>query len=360
METLPVVVLALLPLAALSAQSPLPQVDRTPNSPTQEQQRLIREGVALHDQGDFDGAIARYRQVLDANPDEVYAMQELGFTYFTKKDYENALATARLGAQYQSRVLPRFHILIGNILDDMGKRDEAIAVYRAAVQESPGTALLHFNLGLSLMRSNQLAEARSELERSVSLDPGHASSHFVLGNLYWDGGYRIPAVLAFSRFLLLERASARSEKARAIVEQVVQGNVTAGDKPNHVTINLNLSPPSKKDEGDFDPVETSIGVSAAAEKIVDIKKAATPFEARAQVWRLMGDVMSRMEPGGFAARYYAPFFAELQRRGFVDAFVDIAFTGLRLDGASAWADRNGSQLRDFQDWVRTYRWPAAN
>jgi Flp pilus assembly protein TadD len=65
--------------------------------------------------------------VLDANPDEVFALHELGFTYFTKKDYENALATARQGARYRCPQLPQFHMLIGNVLDEMGDSESAKA-----------------------------------------------------------------------------------------------------------------------------------------------------------------------------------------------------------------------------------------
>jgi hypothetical protein len=52
---------AILPLAAFAAESPLPKADRDPMAPTLEQKILIRDGVAPHDRGDFDGAIAKYQ-----------------------------------------------------------------------------------------------------------------------------------------------------------------------------------------------------------------------------------------------------------------------------------------------------------
>jgi tetratricopeptide (TPR) repeat protein len=347
--------LALIPLAVFAADNLLPKADRSPHAPTPEQRQMIQEGVALHDRGDYDAAIAKYKQVLDAAPDEVGALHELCFTYYAKKDYGNSLATARLGARYKSPLLPRFQMMIGNILDDTGKRDQAIAVYRAAIKQSPRTALLHFNLGLSLIRSGKPLNARAELEEAVSLDPNHASSHYQLGSLYAQMGYRIPALLALSRFLLLEPAGERAQKALEIVEPVVRGNVA--DRPDGTHITIVQSPAGLKGEGDFDTVEFAIGIGTAAGRL-DAHKGQSPFQARVDIYLLVGDVLSRMKPTGFAARYYAPFFAALHDRKFVEAFVSTAF-GAKLEGASEWLAQNADKMGAFKDWLKAYQWPAA-
>jgi tetratricopeptide (TPR) repeat protein len=346
---------ALLPLAVFAAENPLPKADRDPTPPTLEQKILVRDGVALHDQGDFDGAIAKYRQVLNANQDEVFALHELGFTYFTKKDYQNALDTARRGARYRSPLLASFHMLMGNVLDEMGDRDQAIAVYRAAIEQSPDIALLHFNLALSLTRSNNLTEAKSALEDSVTLNPQHASSHCLLGNVYAETGYRVPAVLALSRCLMLEPASERARKALDHLETLIHGGVSKGDKPN--AINITFAAEAKKDEGDFGPVDLVMSMSLAAGEM-ESKKKATPFSRFADIYSVMADVMSRMDPAGFAARYYAPFFTELEKRGFIEAFVSTSFASANLEGAEAWAKKNEGKLCEYRDWVKSYRWPA--
>jgi len=67
----------------------------------------------------------------------VSALHELAFTYFESKNYNDALATARLGVQCKSEVLPRFYIIIGNSLDEPGKAKEAIEIYKAAVKQNP-------------------------------------------------------------------------------------------------------------------------------------------------------------------------------------------------------------------------------
>jgi tetratricopeptide (TPR) repeat protein len=115
----------------LPAADKLPKADRIPTPPTSEEAAVIREGVTLHDKGDYEGAMAKYRQVLAENPWEVSALHELAFTQFVTKDYQGSLATARLGARCRSQALPGFYISMANALDELGKRDEAIGVYKA-------------------------------------------------------------------------------------------------------------------------------------------------------------------------------------------------------------------------------------
>jgi|HubBroStandDraft_1064217.scaffolds.fasta_scaffold1975977_2 hypothetical protein len=71
----------------------------------------------------------------------------------------------------------------------------------------------------------------------------------------------------------------------------------------------------------------------------------------------MGSLVSGMKTPGFAARYYAPFFAGMDRGGFTEAFVATAFAGARLDGTDAWASQNSAKLREFQAWLAAYRCP---
>ena len=222
--------------AVVSAAEKLPKADHTPAAATAHQKAVIAEGIALHDRGDYPGAIAKYKEVLNESPDEVGAMHELAYSYFTNKEYASALATARRGILYRSALLPRFYAMLGNSLDELDRRDEAIEVYKAAIKQSPSTALLHFNLGLSLMRSGKYAEAKQAMEKSASVDPSHASSHFLLASLYNQLGYRVPAILALSCFLLIEPDSARAREALPTVTELVGGRVTKGDKPNQINI----------------------------------------------------------------------------------------------------------------------------
>jgi tetratricopeptide (TPR) repeat protein len=81
---------------------------QTPGPVTEKEKLLIKEGVALHDRGDYDGAIAKYEEVLKDNPNNVLALYEQSYSYSMKKDYRKSLEIAYKGAQYQSDLLGGF------------------------------------------------------------------------------------------------------------------------------------------------------------------------------------------------------------------------------------------------------------
>lgn len=100
-------------------------------------------------------------------------------------------------------------------------------------------------------------------------------------------------------------------------------------------------------------------MGVASSQMESTKKDSSNFKLLAHTYPLMGDVLSRTKPKGFAAVYNAPFFAELDKRGFTEAFVFQAFSAAKVQGAEEWCRENEAKIREFQTWLGTYQWPAA-
>jgi tetratricopeptide (TPR) repeat protein len=347
----------------LFAADKLKKPDRIPAPPTPEQAALIREGVVLHDSGNYEGAIAKYKQVLAENPWEVTALHELAFTQFTARDYEGSLATARLGAQCRSQLLPGFYISMANALDELGKRVEAIDIYKAAIKQNPDVALLHYNLAVSLRAAGKQAEAKAAVEQSLRCNPNHASSHATLATLYQDMGYRIPAILAYSRFLALEPDSARSMKVLQTLLDLLTRGVGKGKQANEINIFISATPKKGNDEGDFMGVEMMMSMTLAADLMPvpeQVKKGPeSQFQKLVALYASLGEAIENSKPkGGFAATYYAPYFAALTKAGHTDAFTALTFRAAHLEGSADWATANASKIEAFVAWSKAYPWPA--
>jgi tetratricopeptide (TPR) repeat protein len=356
----------------LSAEK-LPKADRIPEPPTEAQLALIREGVALHDQQNYDGAIAKYKEVLDQNPWEVRALHEIALSYFAAKNYDAALAASRKGAECKSPDLPGFHMMIGNVLDELGKSSEAMDIYREALKRDPKYAMLHFNLGVSLRRAKKNEEAKAELEKSLTLNPAHAGSHLVLATVYQEMGYRVPAIMAFSRFLILEPDSGRvGQPLHSLVALMTQG-ASEGKNPNEINIVMHMPSKTEKEEGDFAAAELMMSMSSALNlssilKAVKPQDAAKPQEATPKppssdfekvtgLYSNLCSAMGTVTPKGFAASYYAPYFRALSKAGYTDALTAHAWKAANLKGSADWLPGNGDKIEAFLRWSQSYEWP---
>ena len=282
---------------------------------------LIRKGISLHDEGDYDGAIKAYRQVLNENPDDIAALYELTFSYFKKKDYTNCIRSAKNGTEYLSKIQTHFYATWGSCLDESGKPKKAVKVYRSALRQSPTEHLLHYNLAVTYRNLEKSKEAVRHFKKAIDNNPNHASSHIALAEQYVAQGHRMPALLAFARFLILEPDSGRSGVALQSLHPILGGQASQ-DGDNKITIFMN--PDANTDEGDFTSAELILSMTGAAGLLPESKDQ-TPLEKTLDRFGLLFTFFNasaaEQEQRGFAWDHYVPYFGELEERGFTEPFV---------------------------------------
>ena len=351
------VVFALLCAQAVARQLPDPKLAPAPS--TEQQDAAIREGVALHDRGDFDGAIRKYEAVLAENPANVVAIYEMSFAYSEKKDYKKALDIAYRGAQYKSDQLRGFYVLIVNNLDLLGESAKSIEVYKKGLKLFPEDGAIHFNLAVAYKNANKLDDARKTLKAGLAVSPQHTSSHLLLAVVYFNTGYKTPALLAAARFLTLEPSTQRSAAAARVMREALRGGATPGKNPNE--INLTFDPNPKKDEGDFSSVDVVLGLSGAL-SLTEKEKAKTEAQKIVgqleTVFALVAEQAEKKKDSSFVYKFYVPYFAEMKAKGHTEAFAYHALQSTGLPGVREWIDSNGGRVMQFLIWSKGYKWPA--
>src|SRR5437773_453841 len=111
---LPIRILGCLALAAwpaLVAAQPSGPPTRVSSASTPAEDATIEAGTRLHDQGEYDQAIAKYEEVLKLSPANMTALYELAYSFAANKEFEKSLAAATRGAEYESELLPMFYDL---------------------------------------------------------------------------------------------------------------------------------------------------------------------------------------------------------------------------------------------------------
>ena len=345
--------------ASAAAQQPPPDPKLTPEPSTDKQNAAIREGIELHDRGDYDGAIRKYEEALAENPSNTLALYEESFSYSAKKDYKKSLEVAYRGAQYKSEQLVGFYVIIGNDLDILGQSDKSIEVYKKGLKLFPKEGALHFNLAVAYLSSKRPDDAKKSLKESLAINPQHPGSNLLLANVFFNTGYRTPALLAAARFLALEPDTQRSAIALKIVREVLGGGATPGAKPNEITINLDMNP--KKDEGDFSSIDLMLGLSGAVglsdkEKKTEAQRLAEQLDS---LIAMLGEQDGKKKQATFVYQYYVPYFVEMKQKGHVEAFVYNALQSSGLPGVREWLGANSGHVMQFLLWSKNYQWPSS-
>jgi tetratricopeptide (TPR) repeat protein len=83
----------------------------------------------------------------------------------------------------------------------------AIPAFREALRVDPGSASLHYYLGLALLSSGKSGEALAELKRSIELDPNQFQPRLLAGEILNESGQRGEAEAFWEAALRIDPAS---------------------------------------------------------------------------------------------------------------------------------------------------------
>ncbi|TNE26256.1 MAG: tetratricopeptide repeat protein [Bacteroidetes bacterium] len=331
---------------------------------------LISEGVNLHDAGDYQGAIEKYSDALEIDEDNSSALYERAFSYAAIGKCDQAISDYKAILEQQSLLNPKFSAQVyqgyANCLDDLGKSNEAISVFREAIDNHPENFLLHYNLGITLLRINQLEEAENEMMSSLNINPGHASSNYFLAVLLENrNGSMTRSLTSEVWFLLLENSGERSDNTFDSFLQRWQRTVKIEDeKTSTISLSMFGSDSPQSDEA-FTSSDLMIGLSAS----MDIRK---PLDS------LLGDKANRFEEdmseefknfvvytyssmtaGKYLSEnehlpeYYQfvlPLLNELAESEHFPAACYLLANG-RMEEATSWVKKNEAKIHTMATWV---------
>lgn len=223
---------------------------------------ILKEGIALHDAGKYDEAIKTYEKGLELEPNAQILYYEIAYANYAKGNHKAAIKKAKKAIKLGGKNTANAYILLGNTQDIMGKPKKAVKTFKKAIKEYPDSYLLQYNLGLTSFNLNELEQAETALIEAASINPAHASSHYLLGFTKMNQERNVQALLAFTFFLLLEPDSKRAENALKSTENIL-GIHKKVEETNTVYLSLN----ALQDESEFSTAEVMLSLSNASIKM---------------------------------------------------------------------------------------------
>ena len=319
---------------------------------------LIAKGVDFHEEGKYEKAVEIYDEALKMDKYNVFALYEKSFSLYAMQNFTEAIRVSEIAIKHNSGSATLKHVYTnyGNCVDLAGDKKKAIKVFDEALKLFPDYFHLYFNKGITLSRLEEFDKALVCFQQSAMLNPKHASTHHVQAKLLGMERANIPAILVLGRFFILEPQGSRSKDNLEYLEALISANVKrTGDK----AITISLSPPTKpkkKKENDFRTTELMLSMISALD--FDSTKA---NKSKVELFKGKIDIIcSSLKVGkkekGFYWDYYAPYFIQMEDKGFLETFSYLVYASTESAEVEDWLNNNEKQVESFYNWSSAYKW----
>ena len=300
---------------------------------------LIRKGVELHDEGNYEEALEYYRQVNRNDTNYLHALSEIATTYIAMEEYDTVIYICQYGLKEHSEVDYMFYNLLGTAYDETKQAEKSLEVYLRAVKDYPANSLLNFNIGITLLGMGRNDEAIESLKKAIDLNIYHPSSHYYLGKTLADQGRLAPAFLSLSMFVLLENNGARSIE---IIKKLQSISSNGLDQPDT----------SYPEDQIFQELDLIIRSRIALKKEYKTQVKETDSYIK-QLQVMCEKLPDEQVTDNFWMINYAPYFRNLLDSDFLPFHTYYVFNSLNNEKINKWLNKNKSKRSDFISWAES-------
>lgn len=312
---------------------------------------LVNKGIKFHDQGKYSEAIVEYEKALKIDPNSALVHYEMGLTYFEQKEYKKSIKHMDIVLKNKSKAYQTAaYITKGSSLDNLGRQEEAIKLFKKGIKKGEDHFLLHFNLGLTYYKMGDIENAEKSIINAIQRNTNHPTSHILLASINYDKGNMVETLLASHYFLLLEPDSKRSATAMEMLMDKFGGNVSKDpNKPN--TINIAISGDT---DSEFGAAELIVSMYAATKNLDENKDKSDDelfVENTESFFKFLGELKKKTHKGIWWENYI-PFFNEVVENGHIETYCKY-ITQSSNENSKKWLEDNPDKLQAFGDWLKS-------
>ncbi|MES2267909.1 MAG: tetratricopeptide repeat protein [Bacteroidota bacterium] len=303
---------------------------------------LVKQGVALHDEGKYREAIDKYKDALKLAPDNGLALYELGYTLFSSGKGNDAIPYLEKALQINPDAGGAYDLL-GSIYDDDKQPDKAIEYYLKGIKEDPDYQRLYYNLSLTYYRQRKYAEAEANAIKAITLDPKHPSSQRMYALATYSQNKLGRSLLAWCSFLLIEPQTKRSLEAMTFVKTIINSGIkVTGEKSVTLTIN-------EKDLNTPNLLMPTAVLAATSDKsnLGTVDSLTLQLKSLFEITHeITGD---KGQP--FVSAFFSDYFSALGKSGNMPAFARLMTISIYPDENKKWFTEHDNELTALDKWI---------
>ena len=142
-------------------------------------------GLIFGTLGEFEKAVDCYEKAIKINPKSANAHNNLGLVYEKFKEYQKAISCYQKSIQINSRYVFAYFNL-GNLFKTLGKLKEAKKSYEKTIQIQPILAAAHNNFGDLLSELGENDKAKKSYEKAIKINPNFTIAYWNLHSFASD------------------------------------------------------------------------------------------------------------------------------------------------------------------------------
>lgn len=310
--------------------------------------KLIEQGIALHDHGLYEDARSKFKQALAMDKTSIRAKYEMAYSSSAIKLWDDALHYSRLVLAEEGEYELEAYLVFCAALDNVGRDKQAIKFYKKAIKKYPDEHLLHYNIALTYLNQGEVDLAQEKVQQAIQINKYHMSSHFLLSQIMGSRGDRLKRMLPLYFFLLYEQDTERSIEAVDILQGYWRG--AAMQTGNEVKVPIsNLSSTSG-----LAVANMGLGLIAATYMVDEEKKnLEEPYKLAQQTTELL-QLLDEVKTGelDFFDIYYVDFFSLLINAGHIEVYSHYISNCMHKDKVLLWVTENNAEFSSFMEWMK--------
>lgn len=311
---------------------------------------LVQVGIRYHDDGQYNKAIEAYKTALEIEPNSPLVNYEIAMTYMSVNDYDNSIKHSDKVIELNDKYLLQTYILKGTCLDNMGKTEESISLFKKGIRKFGDHHLLYYNLGLNYYNLKEYDKAEDALTKAINTKPDHPSSHLLLGYVMANKNQKVKSILCLHYFLFLEPGSERSKTAYTLMQEQFSGNVEKNkENPKELTIYID---PNQSDS-EFESAEMMISLLEVSKSLDENKEKSEDemfIENTKSFFLILGE-LNKKKNKGLWWDFYVPIFYEFAQSGHIDTYC-YYISQSSIEAAIEWLENNEKKTNEFGDWLK--------